>query len=182
MYTVEFAEHFEDWYVAYGETSSFESFNDAIQYFLEKCMNVINNNSSGSGIDNYIVENHQEEAEDDPKWFREYSTGFFFTVESDDNQVFFLHLDYDPETRSIFCDANIEVDEEQLTPSEISKVQRCLVKIKECLTPAVTRGRREATTDGFTAMLDGQVRKGCKCSTVVLHSERRAGKEAQEDR
>ena len=134
MYTVVFAEHFEDWYVASSETNRFKSFDHAIRSFCDECMNVIDDSSSGSGIDNYLAENHLDQTEDDPTWFREYAKGFVFTVERDDEQVLLLHLDYDPETQSISCDLSIEVDELHLTPSQISKIQKCIVKIKMGLT------------------------------------------------
>lgn len=134
MYTVESVEHFEDWYVASNGTKSFASFDDAMQSLADDCMNVINDISSGAGIDDYIAENHQDSAEDDPAWAREYSKGFCFSIVIDDNQVLYLHLDYEPETRAISSDVCIEVDENELTPSEISKIQQTLVTIKEGLT------------------------------------------------
>lgn len=134
MYTVKSAEHFEDWYVAYNETESFEFFDDAMQSLVDECMKVINDISSGAGIDDYIAKNHQDTAQDDPAWDGEYSKGFWFTIENDDNQVFSLNLDYEPETRLISIDVGIEIDENELTPSEISQTQQSLVTIKDALT------------------------------------------------
>jgi len=140
MYTVEFAEHFEDWYWASNASKSFESFDEAMQSFLDICIDLISDNSPGDGIDRFIAENHQENAEEDPAWGREYSKGFSFAVEIDGDQLLGLHLDYKTETSSISDDISIDIDEDNLTPSELSKVQQSLATIREALASKATNG------------------------------------------
>lgn len=133
MYTVESAEHFEDWFWASNRSKSFELFNEAMQSLLDNCLDVVGDISSGAGIDTYIAENHQENAAEDSLWDREYSKGFWFTIEIDGNQMLRLHLDYKTETSSISGEISIDIDEAKLTPTELAKVQQSLDTIRGAL-------------------------------------------------
>ena len=106
IYTVKSCDHFDDWFVAYNhyEPNTFDSFVEAMQLISDECMRVINDGSSGAGIDQYIEENHQEDIEEDANWFKDYSKGFWFNIDLDDEKFLFLILDYDPVTHSISFD------------------------------------------------------------------------------
>ena len=138
MYTVEFAEHFEDWYWASNGSERFRSFKKALQSLLDNCLDLISDISPGEGIDQYIAQNHQDDAKDDPAWDIEYSKGFWLAVEIDGVQVVGLHLDYKPETSSVSDDISIDVDEDKLTPSQLSKVQQTLDTIRGALVSKAT--------------------------------------------
>ena len=134
MYTINSGEHFEDWYVSYSETAEFNSFYNAIVFIFDECIRIVEDKNSGSGIEDYLLENHKDEMEEDPEWSKDYSKGFFFSVENENEQIIFLHIDYSPGDMLVYSDFSFEIKESELGPSELAKVQDFILKIKEKLT------------------------------------------------
>ena len=133
MYFVKSGEHFEDWYVALIEDSFFDSFDQALRWFQDNCVNVINDPSSGSGIEQYIAENHHDENADDPSWVEDYSKGFFFRLELDDVELLSLHFAYQTRNHTISPEMELELNERSLTATEIAKIQKVLSLINNNL-------------------------------------------------
>jgi hypothetical protein len=80
MYTVSITEHLEDWYVADEITGEFATFGKTLCSFAELCLckNLLNQEFSSDGIDEYISENFQDV---DDKDYRTHSIVGVYLIE-----------------------------------------------------------------------------------------------------
>ncbi len=132
MYRIEICERFEDWYIEYiGDDRTFNTLDEALENFTSSVLNLINDKNCGSGIDEYLLDNHQDSIEDDIDWVNDYTAGFAFSIEEEEESIAFLFVNYDPNTKLLSADTNFEIS--YLEDIDEKKVRDCFSKVIDIL-------------------------------------------------
>ena len=108
MFEISCFEAFEDWFVVESEPVQFDDLAEALLYLKKSIDNILYNETSGSGILQFLQENHPDLLED-PSSLNEYSSGFLFNVTDELDEILLqVQLSYDPLTKRVSPPTKLE--------------------------------------------------------------------------
>lgn len=123
MYSVQYTERLEDWYVCEGDSHEYEFLEDTVKGFYETANNLIGDSDATQGLRLYIEDFHSDDEDLDS-----YAIGMTVCLYREDILLAQLNITYDPRSAALKIESSLSIEHENLEPNEFELLNELSLK------------------------------------------------------
>ncbi len=123
MYSVQYTERLEDWYVSEGDSHAYECLEEAVKGFDEIVNNLLDDTDATQGLRIYIEDFHSDDEDLDS-----YAIGMVVNLYRDDILLVHIDIAYDPRSATLKIESSLSLEYENMQANEFELLNELSLK------------------------------------------------------